>query len=58
MAHIIFKGMNKLAIFPAILDKGYKLCVCLAIQLFPFEKGSILKGRNLLPRGANSFLLK
>ena len=26
--------------------------------LSPSEKGSILKGKNLLPMGANSFLLK
>ena len=26
--------------------------------VLPFEKGSTLKGKNLLPRGANSFLLK
>ena len=26
--------------------------------LLPSEKGSTLKGKNLLPKGANSFLLK
>ena len=28
------------------------------IILAPFEKGSALKGKNLLPMGANSFLLE
>ena len=33
------------------------LPVCLPVQRIPSEKGSILKGKNLLPFEANSFLL-
>ena len=33
------------------------LSVCVPAHQVPSEKGSILKGKNLLPQGANSFLL-
>ena len=42
-----FKGMG-------VLSSGYSV----KMTLFLFEKGSTLKGKNLLPGGANSFLLE
>ena len=45
--------------FSAILYKGDNFCdlFCLPSHQTPSEKWSALKGKHLLPQGANSFLL-
>ena len=44
---------------PSFLTRGQLLwlSVCFPAHQVPSEKGSTLKGKNLLPQGANSFLL-
>ena len=46
--------------YSAIFYKGDNFCVFLYALLHPkpFWKGSTVKGKNLLPMGANSFLLE
>ena len=46
--------------FSVIFDKGdnLRLPACFLAHHIPSEKGSTLKGKNLLPMGANSFLLE
>ena len=46
--------------FPLYLTKEIALLlrVCFSTKLNPYEKGFALEGKNLLPKGANSFLLK
>ena len=57
------RGQHRLGEFSAFFDKGKLLCenfcdVCFSAHKIPSEKVSTLKGKNLLPRGANSFLLE
>ena len=46
---------QKMSLMELIHIKGRQLYI--KIVLLPSEKGSTLKGKNLLPVGANSFLL-
>ena len=57
---MLLKGTHTLGRFSANLYKGDNFCdsVCSPAHQIPFEKESALKGKNLLPGGANSFLLE
>ena len=47
--------------FPPFFEKGdnfYDFLFAFPARHVPAEKGSTLKGMNLLPRGANSFLFR
>ena len=53
--------LNILGIFKTFVGKGDNFCDCLVASLATesfFEKKSTLKGKNLLPLGANSFRLE
>ena len=54
------KGTESLDVFSAIFTKEttFVASCLLFCTPAPSEKGSTLKGKNLLPRGANSFLLE
>ena len=54
----MFKGLDTLGRVFAILYKGDNFVTCYYEYQIASEKGSILKGKNLLPLGANSFLLE
>ena len=57
----MLKGCDTPGRLSPILYKGDNFCDILFIfsdKQFPSEKGSTLKGKNLLPMGANSFLLE
>ena len=55
-----FMGVSWFEYLTAILQVGQLLCiyVCFPAQWILSEKVSTLRGKNLLPMGANSFLLE
>ena len=56
---LLVSGHHKLGRFSDIYTVEtffFELPVRFPVQI-PYEKGSTLKGKNLLPQGANSFLL-
>ena len=53
------RGLHTFGRFLAILYKAENFCdffIALQHARFPLKRGSTLKGKNLLPLGANSFL--
>ena len=44
--------------FSAYFDKDDSFLTPISVHQPPSQKGSTLKGKNLLPSGANSFLLE
>ena len=56
----ILRGLNTLGRFSSTItrEKTIVLSVCIPAHQVPSEKVFILTGKNLLPQGANSFLLE
>ena len=52
------RGFDTLVRSSTTSAKGDNFCFPASLDTFTFEKGSTLKGKNLLPQGANSFLLE